>query len=42
MLDYNHMVGMKVVGEGLPSERNTVTLADETDQYGLRDPAHHL
>jgi choline dehydrogenase-like flavoprotein len=35
MLDYNHMVGIKVVGEGLPSERNTVTLADETDALGL-------
>ena len=35
MLDYNHQVGLKVVGEGLPSIDNTVTLADETDQYGL-------
>ncbi len=35
MQDYNHMVGIKVVGEGLPSEKNTVTLADEVDQYGL-------
>jgi choline dehydrogenase-like flavoprotein len=36
MLDYNHMVGLKVVGEGLPSEGNTVTLAEETDDLGLR------
>ena len=35
MLDYNHQVGLKVVGEGLPSLHNTVTLADETDRYGL-------
>ena len=35
MLDYNHQVGLKVVGEGLPSIDNTVTLADEKDQYGL-------
>ena len=32
---YNHSVGLKVVGEMLPQERNRVTLADETDQYGL-------
>lgn len=36
MLDYNHAVGVKMVGEMLPDERNRVTLADETDQYGLR------
>src|SRR5690349_13162500 len=35
---YNHQVGLKIVGECLPQERNTVTLADETDQYGLRIP----
>ena len=38
MLDYNHMTGIKVVGEGMASENNTVTLADEVDQYGLRIP----
>jgi choline dehydrogenase-like flavoprotein len=38
MLDYNHMIGIKVVGECLPSETNTVTLADEVDPYGLRIP----
>ena len=36
MTDYNHQVGIKVVGEGLASENNRVTLADEVDQYGLR------
>ena len=38
MQDYNHQVGLKIVGECLPQERNRVTLADETDQYGLRIP----
>ncbi len=32
---YNHQVGLKMVGECLPQERNRVTLADETDRYGL-------
>ncbi len=36
MQDYNHQVGLKMVGEMLPQERNRVTLADDTDQYGLR------
>ena len=35
---YNHQVGLKMVGEMMPQERNTVTLSDETDQYGLRIP----
>jgi choline dehydrogenase-like flavoprotein len=38
MMQYNHQVGVKMVGEMLPDERNQVTLADETDQYGLRIP----
>ena len=36
MLDYNHMIGVKMVGEMLPNEKNRVTLADDVDQYGLR------
>jgi choline dehydrogenase-like flavoprotein len=36
MTHYNHQVGLKMVGEMLPDERNQVTLADETDQHGLR------
>ena len=36
MMDYNHQIGVKMVGEMLPDERNRVTLADEVDQYGLR------
>jgi choline dehydrogenase-like flavoprotein len=35
MEKYNHQVGLKIVGETLPQERNRVTLADEKDQYGL-------
>jgi len=38
MEDCNHIVGLKMVGEMLPQEKNCVTLADETDQYGLRIP----
>jgi len=38
MEKYNHVVGLKIVGEMLPQERNRVTLADEVDQYGLRIP----
>ena len=36
MLDYNHMIGVKMVGEMLPNEANRVTLADDLDQYGLK------
>ena len=36
MRRYNHSVGLKVVSEYLPQERNRVTLADERDQHGLR------
>jgi choline dehydrogenase-like flavoprotein len=36
MRDYNHQIGVKMVGETLPDERNAVTLADDLDQYGLR------
>jgi len=35
MEEYNHQVGLKIVGECLPQERNCVTLSDERDQYGL-------
>ena len=38
MEKYNHQVGLKIVGETLPQERNRVTLTDERDQYGLRIP----
>ncbi len=35
MEKYNHSVGLKIVGEVLPDERNRVTLADEKDRFGL-------
>jgi len=35
MQDYNHQVGLKMVGEMLPQEGNCVTLAQHKDQYGL-------
>ena len=35
MKNYNHCVGVKMVGESMPDENNRVTLADEKDQYGL-------
>ena len=35
MKNYNHHVGLKIVGETLPQERNRVSLAEERDQYGL-------
>jgi choline dehydrogenase-like flavoprotein len=38
MTRYNHMAGLKIVGEIEPSERNRVELAAETDDYGLRIP----
>ncbi len=38
MEKYNHQVGLKIVGECLPQERNRVTLSDELDQYGLKIP----
>ena len=36
MLHYNHMIGVKMVGEMLPQEANRVTLSEDIDQYGLR------
>ncbi|HUI13259.1 MAG TPA: GMC family oxidoreductase [Xanthobacteraceae bacterium] len=38
MEKYNHQVGLKIVGECLPQERNRVTLTDDKDQYGLPVP----
>ena len=35
MENYNHSVGLKIVGECLPQERNRVTIAQERDQYGI-------
>jgi choline dehydrogenase-like flavoprotein len=38
MANYNHTAGLVPVGEVEPRACNTVTLADETDQYGLKIP----
>jgi choline dehydrogenase-like flavoprotein len=38
MEEYNHQVGLKIVGEFMPQERNGVTLTEERDQYGLPVP----
>ena len=38
MVKYNHMAGLKSVGDVEPREQNRVELADELDQYGLRIP----
>ncbi len=35
MMDYNHWAPLGVLGEILPWEDNTVTLAEEKDQFGL-------
>ncbi|GBR10660.1 GMC family oxidoreductase [Acetobacter oeni] len=35
MADYNHQVGLKMVGEMLPHPDNRVSLANEKDRYGL-------
>jgi choline dehydrogenase-like flavoprotein len=38
MQRYNHTVGLKIVGEYMPQERNGVTLTDRKDQFGLPVP----
>jgi choline dehydrogenase-like flavoprotein len=38
MTRYNHMAGLKIVGEIEPSERNRVEVVDETDDHGLKIP----
>ena len=40
MEDYNHQVGLKMVGECLPQERNRVSLDEQRDRYGL--PVAHV
>ncbi|MDO5712295.1 MAG: GMC family oxidoreductase [Micrococcales bacterium] len=37
---YNRMAGLKIVGETLPQPENRVTLADETDGFGI--PKAHV
>jgi choline dehydrogenase-like flavoprotein len=36
MMDYNHWASFGLLGEILPWPENRVTLADDTDQFGLR------
>jgi choline dehydrogenase-like flavoprotein len=36
MTRYNHVVGLRIVGEVEPRRENRIELADERDQYGLR------
>ena len=36
MEKYIHQAGVKLVGEVLPNESNRVTLADDTDEFGLK------
>jgi choline dehydrogenase-like flavoprotein len=38
MTAFNHMAGLRIVGETEPRPVNQVELADETDDYGLRIP----
>ncbi len=38
MTRYNHMAGLKIVGEVEPRAQNRVQVADETDRYGLPIP----
>lgn len=39
MTRYNHVAGLKMVGEVEPQAQNRVELADEEDQFGLRIPS---
>ena len=39
MLHYNHMIGVKMVGEMLPNESNRVTLADVARSAGVSQTA---
>ena len=38
MAHYNHMAGLKIVGETMPQDTNRVELSDETDDLGLPIP----
>ena len=38
MAHYNHMAGLKIVGETMPQDANRVELSDETDALGLPIP----
>ena len=38
MAHYNHMAGLKIVGETMPQDDNRVELSEETDDLGLPVP----
>jgi choline dehydrogenase-like flavoprotein len=38
MTRYNHVVGLRIVGETEPQRHNRIELADEKDQFGLQIP----
>ena len=42
MRDYNFFARITLVGEVLPDPRNRITLADETDEYGLHRALLHF
>ena len=42
MENYNHIVGLKIVGEMLPQEKNRVTLDDDNRSVRAPHSAHHL
>ena len=42
MRDYNHVAGINILGECLPSPSNFIDLSDETDTRGLPKPHSHF
>ena len=38
MTRYNHIAGLRIVGETEPQRHNRVEVPDEKDQYGLSIP----
>ena len=42
MEQYRNMAGLWIVGEDMPREENRITLADETDEYGMPIPDVHF
>jgi choline dehydrogenase-like flavoprotein len=42
MRGYNHVAGINILGECLPSDRNYLELSDETDDRGLPKPRVHF
>ncbi|MES2459068.1 MAG: GMC family oxidoreductase [Armatimonadota bacterium] len=42
MQGYNHVAGINILGEGLPSDHNYLELSEETDDRGLPKPRVHF